>query len=205
MPTSQNGWPVRVSAAQLANLDWITGRVVPGDVWAIFDHLCQRFDHEVQPITKEWSWGWAYRPIRGQSGGFSNHASGTAIDLNAPLHSLGKRGTFTAKQVRAIRRILADLDGVVRWGGDYANRPDEMHFEIDGNAKAVAKVARQIQEDDMAYTDKDRERDVAFIAQMKKRADRTLAFERTVAKALRADSKIDAKILDKLDALLAGD
>lgn len=144
MTTSQNGWTVFTSSAELAPLPWITGRVRPGDVWTVFDELCRRFDAEVERIDKASSWGYAYRAVRGQSSGYSNHASATALDLNAPRHPLGPRGTFSRAQVAAIRRILADLDGVIRWGGDYRNRADEMHFEINADAAAVRRVAQKV-------------------------------------------------------------
>lgn len=141
MPTSQNGWPVVTDSGALTPLKWVTGRVLPGDVHAVFSELCRRFNAEVEPITQAHSWGWAYRPIRGASGGYSNHASGTAIDLNAPRHPLGATGTFTAKQVTRIRAILADLDGVIRWGGDYSGRKDAMHFEVVGTRAQVHRIA----------------------------------------------------------------
>lgn len=141
---SQNGWPVYTSSSSLVPLSWITGRVRGGDVHTVFDCLCRRFNAEVEPIIQGHSWGYAYRAVRGQSSGFSNHASATAIDLNAPTHPLGRRGTFTAAQVRAIRTILADFDGVIRWGGDYAGRADEMHFEINADAARVAAAAAKI-------------------------------------------------------------
>lgn len=152
--TSQNGWGVQ---PDLEDLSWITGSVRAGVVHTVFDELCVRFDKEVEDIRVDWSWGYAYRPIRGATSGYSNHASGTAIDLNAPAHPLGKRGTFSLRQRRRIHRILRDLDGVVRWGGDYSGRPDEMHFEIDAGWDAVARVARNIelaeeQEKDMALS-----------------------------------------------------
>jgi peptidoglycan hydrolase-like protein with peptidoglycan-binding domain len=43
--------------------------------------------------------------------------------------------------VRTIHAILDEVGGVVRWGGDYVGRKDEMHFEIVGNAAAVSAVA----------------------------------------------------------------
>lgn len=151
MTASQNGWPVRTTSTGLVPLPWITGRVLPGDVFDIFDHLCTRFDAEVEPIVVGASWGWANRPVRGSTS-TSNHASATALDLNSPAHPLGKRGTFTKQQVDAIHAILADLDGVVRWGGDYENRADEMHFEINATPDAVARVARRIREGDTDMT-----------------------------------------------------
>ncbi|WP_146251994.1 M15 family metallopeptidase [Xylanimonas oleitrophica] len=146
MATSQNGWTVHPTSDVLVPLRWITGRVLPGDVHTVFDYLCRRFDAEVEPIRQDWSWGWAYRAIRGQTSGYSNHASATAIDLNAPAHPLGAdpMRTFGAAKVAAIRSILADLDGVVRWGGNYTGRKDAMHFEINADARRVAAVAARI-------------------------------------------------------------
>lgn len=57
----------------------------------------------------------------------------------------------------------------------------------------VARAMREL-EDDMAYTDEDRQRDEAYIAQQKRRADRTLKFEKTVLRALAADEKDREKI-----------
>ncbi len=75
----------------------------------------------------------------------SNHSSGTAIDLNAPRHPLGTSGTFSATQRSHIRSILNSCNGVVRWGGDYSGRKDEMHFEINvrpGDARLAALAQR---------------------------------------------------------------
>lgn len=141
-------WPVYRTSDGLVDLAWITGKVAPGDVHYLFNWLCRRFDHDVESIRKDHSWGWAYRPIRGSSK-VSNHAKAIAIDLNAPAHPLGKRGTFTPKQVLAIRAILRELDGVVRWGGDYRVRADEMHWEVNASPAAVAAVVRKLKEDEM--------------------------------------------------------
>lgn len=112
MASSQNGWTVIASGtdARLRALPWITGRVLAGDVWTVLDYVARRFNAEVEPVTPGWSWGYAYRSIRGQTSGYSNHASGTAIDLNAPLHPLGAVGTFTAAQAAAVRAIAAAVN-----------------------------------------------------------------------------------------------
>jgi len=143
MAVSQNGWPV-YDMAPPATTPYITGRVRPGDVDTILTWLGQQFNERVEHIRKDWSWGWAKRPVRGSLTVISNHASATANDFNAPAHVLGKRGTFTPKQVAAIRAILKELEGVIRWGGDYENRADEMHFEIIKGAAAVHRVAEKI-------------------------------------------------------------
>jgi hypothetical protein len=126
--------------------------------------VARRFHEEVEPITGgiRDDWGWAYRPIRGRTTGFSNHASATAIDLNATKHPRGAEGTFTAAEKRAVRRILADLvdertgESVVRWGEDFSTTVDGMHFEINADAGAVDRVANRIkdEDDDMKASDR---------------------------------------------------
>lgn len=145
MALTRLGWDVLTSGSsnRLTNLKWITGKVRAGDAHTILNDLGRRFNAEVETIRKDWSWGYAYRPVRGASIA-SEHSAGTAVDFNAPAHGLGLSGTFSGAQVKAIRRILADLDGSVRWGGDYAGRKDEMHFELQGGVNKLAKVAAKI-------------------------------------------------------------
>lgn len=115
-----------------------------GDVSVVLLWVANRFHETVEPLRWPGIWGYAERLIRGSSTTLSNHASGTAIDLNAPAHPLGRRGTYPPLDVRAIRAILAFCEGVVRWGGDYTARADEMHFEIVGSVLDVKRVADKI-------------------------------------------------------------
>jgi len=163
---SQNGWPVLEEPPPSVAVPGTDVRLTirPGDVSVVLLEVARRFHEEVEPITGgvRDDWGWAYRPIRGKTTGFSNHASATAIDLNATQHPRGVEGTFTTAQKRAVHRILADLvdertgESVVRWGEDYTSTVDGMHFEINADARAVARVATRIRErdDDMKATDK---------------------------------------------------
>jgi hypothetical protein len=90
-------------------------------------------------------WGYALRPIRGQTTGYSNHASGTAIDLNATSHPLGARNTFNERQERMLReRLAGHYGGTIRWGGSYSGRADEMHFEIDRPFATVVAAANRL-------------------------------------------------------------
>ena len=141
---SQNCWPAFTDGAdpQLEQSPWVTGRLLGGDVRTVLDHVAARFDAEVEPVDRDSSWGWGYRTVRGDSD-LSNHASGTSIDLNATEHPLGATDTFTDDQVAALREILAEVAPVVAWGGDFS-RADEMHFEIVGDAAAVAEVAARL-------------------------------------------------------------
>ncbi len=148
MATSQNGWPVFTSGSDpgLTAIPKVIGRVRKGDVAVIMAYIVDRFDREVEDVDAgRDDWGYAYRAIRGQTSGYSNHASATAIDLNATQHPRGVRNTFTAAQKRKVHAMLEDLEGVVRWGEDYTlGQIDGMHFEIDAGPAAVKRVADKI-------------------------------------------------------------
>jgi hypothetical protein len=104
--------------------------------------LAAEFHKLIEPIDEGSldDWGYCYREIRGSSTNLSNHSSGTAIDLNATKHPLGKVGTFPNEKVPMIR-ALAKKYGCI-WGGDFRSRKDEMHFEI---ALTPAKAAALIE------------------------------------------------------------
>jgi hypothetical protein len=149
MTNSQNGWTASDNKSSLgivnptvAGVDFPNG-VRGGDVETVLVYVASQFHKTVEALHDGWCWGYFYKKISG-SNSLSNHSSGTAIDLNAPNHPLGKSGTFNVAQRTAIRAILHTCEGVVRWGGDYNGRKDEMHFEIVGNAAAVKRVASKL-------------------------------------------------------------
>lgn len=149
MGESQNGWSVDLTG-NLQDRTPVHGVSFPngvrrGDAATVLFYVADRFHREVEPLRPGWCWGWYVKTIEG-SKATSNHASGTAIDLNAPNHPIGRRNTFTPAQEARIHAILGDCDRVVRWGGDYSGRPDEMHFEINANAARVAALADRIRE-----------------------------------------------------------
>lgn len=150
MPRSQNGFSANNRALISSYTVKGTSVRLPirrGSVATVLLYVAQRFHREVEPLRQGWCWGYAERLVRGGVS-LSNHASGTAIDLNAPFHPLGLYNTFSGAQQRSIRRILAStkVNGrqVVRWGGDYQGRKDDMHFEIVGSASDVDALARRI-------------------------------------------------------------
>lgn len=162
MPTSQNGWPASPSLARrplvVEGVEFVGGIVDNADVETLFAYALGRFHREVEPLVNPGCWGFSYRENRNDPTSLSNHSSGTAVDANAPQHPNGvpTARTFTPAQIATVHAILADLDGVVRWGGDYQNTPDSMHFEINAVPVRVAIVAarlRRAQEDDMPYTE----------------------------------------------------
>lgn len=154
MATSQNGYSVplstasRVSTIHYYSLPGGTIGLRKGDTAVVLLYVANRFHNEVQRLLWPGVWGFAVRPIRGQTSGYSNHASGTAMDLNAPLHprqSHSRYSGFTRTQVGKIHSILASTGGVVRWGGDYSSTPyDPMHFEINASPAQVAVLADKL-------------------------------------------------------------
>lgn len=150
MARSQNGWTV-VSSSGVDHLQvpgsQVKIHVRKDDAGFVLMYVASQFDQRVEDIDNARGalddWGYARRPIRGGTV-YSNHASATAIDLNAVKHPLGAMGTFTRSQQLEIDKILTECDGVVRWGGHYSRRKDEMHFEIVGSAAEVKRVAAKL-------------------------------------------------------------
>lgn len=147
MAVSQNSWPVDPPrSSRLVPGTSVKLNVANGPAGDILLWVAGQFHHRVEniegPVMDDW--GYANRPVRGSTS-TSNHASATAIDLNSPKHPLGVRGTFNATQAATIRQILREAGGVVRWGGDYSGRVDEMHFEINANAAAVSAAYSRLQ------------------------------------------------------------
>lgn len=89
-------------------------------------------------------WGYAYRPVRGATSGLSNHASGTAVDVNATRWPLGTRNMSAWKRAR-VALVIRPVRGVVTWGGVW-RRPDQMHLEITKGTTmgACEKVAKRL-------------------------------------------------------------
>jgi hypothetical protein len=117
-----------------------------GDVSVVLLDFAAWFDANIERIDTGPLDDWAYaeRNIRGSSTTLSNHASGTAMDLNATAHQLGRYNTFNKAQIALIERKLKEYKGVIRWGHDYSGRKDEMHFEINAGAAAVRVQADRI-------------------------------------------------------------
>jgi hypothetical protein len=97
------------------------------------------FHKNVEPLKDGECWGYAFRRIAGSTV-FSNHASGTAIDLNAPAHPFGKFGTVPSGKRAAISAKARQLG--LRWGGDFQGQVDEMHFEVLANGRARPTIQR---------------------------------------------------------------
>ena len=139
---SYNGWPASKEAAEIG----IKSFKVPGTnlkirvaekVAPLLVGLAAEFHETIEPIDKGTldDWGYAFRMVRGSTDNLSNHSSGTAIDLNASKHPLGKENTFSPEDAAKCVALAAKYG--CKWGGSYKARKDDMHFEINLNPKQV--------------------------------------------------------------------
>ena len=146
--TSPNGWPASEDRKALG----IETFTVPGTkirfacaeaVAPILVSFAKDFHELVEPIDQGQldDLGYAFRQTRGSDKILSNHASGTAIDLNAIKHPLGKSNTFNKHQRNTINLLITKYG--LAWGGNYKRRKDDMHFEI---ALSQDEVKQKIKE-----------------------------------------------------------
>jgi hypothetical protein len=80
------------------------------------------------PLVKSWAGSFAPRFVRGSRTNLSNHAFGTAFDINARHNPLGTVPPLVGRP-GSVRKLvpIANAHGFY-WGGHF-NRPDGMHFE----------------------------------------------------------------------------
>ena len=147
--TSPNGWPASEDRKALG----IQSFTVPGTkikfacakaVAPILVAFAKDFHELVESIDDGQldDWGYAFRMTRGSDKVLSNHSSGTAIDLNAIKHPLGKSNTFDKHQCNTINLLITKYG--LGWGGNYKRRKDEMHFEIALDQDEVKEKIREL-------------------------------------------------------------
>ena len=147
--TSYNGWPASKDRSAIG----IKSYNVPGTtlyiacaekVAPLLVAFAADFHKLIEPIDGGAldDWGYCYRMVRGSTDKLSNHSSGTALDLNASKHPLGRIGTFDSVKVPMILALARKYG--LRWGGEYKSRYDEMHFEIALDAVKVAALITKL-------------------------------------------------------------
>lgn len=146
MLKSYNGWPASKDQAEIGVKPFaVKGTAIKmrcaKDAGPLLAAFAAEFHELIEPIDegKLDDWAYAFRMVRGTTDSLSCHSSGSAIDLNATQHALGKAGTFDAAKVPMIQ-ALAKKYGL-RWGGDYRGRKDEMHFEVILTIEQAKKLA----------------------------------------------------------------
>lgn len=96
-----------------------------------FERLIKAWD-KAGNLDKLLSWGgsWVPRFIRGSRSNLSNHAWGTAFDINVQWNMLGACPALVGARGCVRELVEAAYDNGFYWGGWYPDRPDGMHFEI---------------------------------------------------------------------------
>lgn len=144
MANSENGWQVIPAYGDALLHTWRIPtkggetriNMRRGSVGFVLAHAVLYWDDHIEPVHGKVldDWGYAPRPVRGSTVP-SNHASGTAVDVNATRHPLGVKWTMHG-MFNTLRRWLSSsvyvVNGrsILRWGGTYSGRRDEMHIEI---------------------------------------------------------------------------
>jgi hypothetical protein len=149
MLTSYNGYPASKDPAEIGIKSYLikgTDRKVraAGSVGHLLAAFASEFHNLIEPIDQGIfdDWGYAFRMVRGTTDKLSCHSSGTAIDLNATKHPLGKYDTFSAEKVPIIRALSKKYG--LKWGGDFKGRPDDMHFEVTVNLKKAKAITLKL-------------------------------------------------------------
>jgi peptidoglycan hydrolase-like protein with peptidoglycan-binding domain len=122
---------VAVTVPQLVGVDGSPGgfaqfhRIVAPQVLALFAAWEAA---GLLPLVLSWAGSWAPRFVRGSKTTLSNHAFGTAFDINAAWNGLGVKPAPSGARGSVVDLVpLARAHGLF-WGGDFS-RPDGMHFE----------------------------------------------------------------------------
>jgi D-alanyl-D-alanine carboxypeptidase/Putative peptidoglycan binding domain len=84
----------------------------------------------LMPLVLSWQGSFAPRFVRGNTVTLSNHAWGTAFDVNYEWNKLGALPALRGRK-GSLRELvpLANEHGFY-WGGHFVNRADGMHFEV---------------------------------------------------------------------------
>lgn len=148
-PTSANGWGIEDQTDHVSTV-WTrsvsgTGLEVAlriGDAEAVLVHVIRRFHYEVERIGAIDLAGWRKLGRTSRKKPESNLSSGTAVRIHP---GAGAKGSYFPQQVLTIRDILADCEGMVRWGGDDADVDESLYYVAVGpDSEDLPRVARKI-------------------------------------------------------------
>ena len=144
--TTLDGWPVLEYGDDLIQSFTVGGKSVRlrKDYGPMLVKLLREYaaDPVLGPITYLGGHEYrrAYNPGSGSyTGGWSNHAAGVAIDVDADDWGMPPGRNITPTEMSAIKRLLANNPGI-EWGGYWTGSSrDAMHYELrDPSVKAGA-------------------------------------------------------------------
>jgi hypothetical protein len=93
----------------------MTVRLLAGPAATVLVYAARRFHYEIDTL---------------RAGDLVGDPAGTAVDIRPGWYPAGVTGGFLPHQLSVIRDILAECDGVLRWGGDATATPTESRFEL---------------------------------------------------------------------------
>lgn len=82
------------------------------------------------PKVLSWDGSWSPRFIRGSRTVLSNHAWGTAFDINAKWNPLGRQPALKGQPGSVRELVEIAYEHGFFWGGRFNSRPDGMHLEV---------------------------------------------------------------------------
>jgi hypothetical protein len=133
-----DNWSAKnISRVVIPQLVGVTGAPKSGKIYfhtAAVEQLKGMFqawdDAGLTYLIKGDAGSWVPRFIRGSRSALSNHAWGTAFDINVPWNYLGAQPALkgTRGSVRELVPIANEYG--FYWGGHFSRRPDGMHFEV---------------------------------------------------------------------------
>lgn len=160
---TDNGWATVTGSADLTTIrvDTHTTKVRRGDVATILGWLVRQLHYgSIERVVSLYGWRTVAENTRAGGIRTSNHLSGTAVDYNGAKHPYEAThpktwvSGWSASQVKAIKTLLAFLEGTVRWGLYFrTGLRDGMHFEVVGTAAQLARVARKLDGGTVHVTD----------------------------------------------------
>lgn len=147
--TSQNGWPSSTDRNAIAVKNFVIDGAnqhfaMAAGAAPVLGAFAAEFNKLVVPINPPAAvfddWGYGCGDSRGIAAMESNHASGTALDINATKHIQGGVVSgYTPPQEKVITSLCTKYG--IRWGFTYHQNKDPMHFEI---VESPATVAARI-------------------------------------------------------------
>lgn len=150
---SQNHWPVidnsRTDTFRIEGTS-VDVPLLNGDVATVLLYVARRFAYEIDMLRPGDVVGHTdHRTVKASFE--SNHLSGTAIAIRPLFYPLGaQKGTGLSDLEKVVvADILADCQGVIRWGG-HAKPVKESHFQINvgpGDAR-LSDLARRIRDEE---------------------------------------------------------
>jgi hypothetical protein len=125
---------VSVAIPQLAGVDGAprsgkveAHRLVAGQLAALW-----RAWQDAQLLDRVLTWGGSFAPrfVRGSSTSLSNHAFGTAFDINMDWNRINTQPALLGAKGSVRELVGIANDHGFYWGGHYSKRLDGMHFEV---------------------------------------------------------------------------